>query len=81
MYVFIGEERSIAEERSLENEDYLGIYTISGKKIMNTYRERDDTVAVCYCIFGIHIHINICIYTYICVCMHIYMYIYMYEQL
>eukprot|EP00596_Hydrurales_sp_CCMP1899_P009115 CAMPEP_0119045816 /NCGR_PEP_ID=MMETSP1177-20130426/42752_1 /TAXON_ID=2985 /ORGANISM="Ochromonas sp, Strain CCMP1899" /LENGTH=170 /DNA_ID=CAMNT_0007018189 /DNA_START=189 /DNA_END=698 /DNA_ORIENTATION=- len=41
-----GEERSIAEECSLENEDYLGIYTISGKQIMNTYRERDDTVAV-----------------------------------
>jgi hypothetical protein len=39
-------ERSITEESSLENEDYIGIYNISGNKIMNSYRERDDTVAV-----------------------------------
>jgi hypothetical protein len=70
-------ERSISEERSLENEDYVGIYNISGKKIMNSYRER---CVLLYVIVFTYLHIYIYVYLdiYRDIDIYIYMYIYIY---
>jgi hypothetical protein len=56
VYIFIGEERSIAEECSLENEDYLGIFT---------------NMCIIYTILHLPPHIYIYIYTYRYLCMYL----------